>query len=488
MKGTKILCFIALIALFGLVRNVDWQEEEGVIVLTDDNFDQVINHYEHVLVEFYAPWCGHCKKLAPEYAKAAQDLKASDPNVALAKLDSTVHKNVSGRFEIKGFPTLKLFSNGTPSEYNGGRTHPEIVSWLRKKTGPVLRTLASVAEIEAFTRSSEVAIVYFGDNTADLAAYERFARSSDDHFFGTCNSEVAYSHYNVQAGQVVLFKKFDEGRNDFTGAISENALRQFVLSHSAPLVMKFDEKAAQLVFGKATPGLFLYRDSNSENTAQLDNILKSVAEKVKGRIQVLLTDIKQGLETRLAEYIGVTSNDLPSVRIHDTRVDLKKYNMAGDITEENVLQFVNDWETGKLRPHLKSEEIPATQTGDVVVLVGKSFHQIVMDPTKDVLVEFYAPWCGHCKKLEPIYNELATSLKSNTNLVIAKMDSTANEVEEVSIQGFPTIKFWPANNKRTPMDFNGDRTLEGFTAWLEKHATARSAPQNASQADKKDDL
>jgi len=93
-----------------------------------------------------------------------------------------------------------------------------------------------------------------------------------------------------------------------------------------------------------------------------------------------------------------------------------------------------------------------------------------MDPTKDVLVEFYAPWCGHCKKIAPIYEELATSLKHNKNLIIAKMDSTANEVEAVSIQGFPTIKFWPANNKQTPMDFNDDRTVEGFTKFLQKNS------------------
>ena len=145
--------------------------------------------------------------------------------------------------------------------------------------------------------------------------------------------------------------------------------------------------------------------------------------------------------------------------------------MEGEITRESVLNFINDWESGKLRPHLKSEPIPETQSEDVYVLVGKSFTDIVMDPTKDVLVEFYAPWCGHCKKLTPIYEELAKNLKHNKNLVIAKMDATANESEAVSIQGFPTIKFWPAGKKDTPMDFNEDRTVEGFTKFLVKHCT-----------------
>jgi len=56
---------------------------------------------------------------------------------------------------------------------------------------------------------------------------------------------------------------------------------------------------------------------------------------------------------------------------------------------------------------LKSEEIPAHNDEPVKVLVGKNFEEIVYDETKDVLVEFYAPWCGHCKSLAPKYDELA---------------------------------------------------------------------------------
>ena len=62
------------------------------------------------------------------------------------------------------------------------------------------------------------------------------------------------------------------------------------------------------------------------------------------------------------------------------------------------------------------------------VVVGENFNEIVNDPTKDVLIEFYAPWCGHCKSLEPKYAELGEKLKDSKDIVIAKMDATANDV------------------------------------------------------------
>ena len=62
------------------------------------------------------------------------------------------------------------------------------------------------------------------------------------------------------------------------------------------------------------------------------------------------------------------------------------------------------------------------------VLVAKNFDEIVNDETKDVLIEFYAPWCGHCKNLAPVYDEVASALIDETDIVIAKMDATANDV------------------------------------------------------------
>lgn len=76
-------------------------------------------------------------------------------------------------------------------------------------------------------------------------------------------------------------------------------------------------------FGKSVPGLFLYYDKTSSNAEALLSILREVAPLVKDKIQVIATGITEGLEQRLAEYVGVKDSDLPSVRIADTRSELK---------------------------------------------------------------------------------------------------------------------------------------------------------------------
>jgi len=164
---------------------------------------------------------------------------------------------------------------------------------------------------------------------------------------------------------------------------------------------------------------------------------------------MVATQVADGLGKRLGEYIGVKEENTPTVRIVNPTSEgaVLKYEFEGAITAENLVAFVAKFAAGTLSPAYKSEEIPESQENSVVVLVGKSFKSIVHDPTKDVLVEFYAPWCGHCKSLAPIYEQLATKLKHNSNLIIANMDATANEAQGVNVEGFPTIKYYPANNK-----------------------------------------
>ena len=424
------------------------------------------------MVLFYAPWCGHCKKFHPEYEKAAATLRKE--NLYLAKVDATVEKKLAEKFQIKGFPTVKLLIKGEPIEYTGGRKESEVVNWMRKKTGPPCKELKTAEDVEKFQKDNEVCVVYLGTNKADIEEFTKVARKVEDFPFGILSDEDVIKKYG-KSRSVVLFKTFDEKKNELTENLKESEIEKFVNKYSSPKVMKFDEKAAQIVFGKNIPAIILYADAKSPKWSEYETILKTVAEKLEGKLKVCLTDIKEGMAARLAEYIGVKSADLPTVRIADTRVDLKKYNMIGAITVENIFKFVDDWENKKLKPHLKSADEPKENNGDVRVVVGKTFQKEVIDNDKDVLLLFYAPWCGHCKEFHPKFEEAARILKKdNPKLLFAKMDATENEVESVNIEGYPTIKFYPGNKKdKEPIEFDGERSVPGVLKFLKEHVATK---------------
>uniref|UniRef100_A0A8C7YG59 Protein disulfide-isomerase A6 n=1 Tax=Oryzias sinensis TaxID=183150 RepID=A0A8C7YG59_9TELE len=103
---------------------------KDVVELTDDNFDKTVLQSDDVwLVEFFAPWCGHCKNLEPEWAAAATAVKEQTKGkVRLGAVDATVHQVLSSRYGVRGFPTIKIFRKGEePEDYQGGRTRGDII-------------------------------------------------------------------------------------------------------------------------------------------------------------------------------------------------------------------------------------------------------------------------------------------------------------------------------------------------------------------------
>ena len=139
----------------------------------------------------------------------------------------------------------------------------------------------------------------------------------------------------------------------------------------------------------------------------------------------------------------------------------------GAIEVDNMREFVKEFLAGNLTPHRKSEDLPEDWADKgVKYLVGENFASVAMDEGKDVLVEFYAPWCGHCKELAPVWDELGEKYKEHESIVIAKIDATANELVDVNVQGFPTIKLFKKETNEV-VDFDGKRTMEGFVKFLE---------------------
>ncbi|KAL6627839.1 hypothetical protein ACP70R_031565 [Stipagrostis hirtigluma subsp. patula] len=143
----------------------------------------------------------------------------------------------------------------------------------------------------------------------------------------------------------------------------------------------------------------------------------------------------------------------------------KKY--EGQRTAEALAEFVNS-EGGT---NVKMATIPSS----VVVLTPETFDSVVLDETKDVLVEFYAPWCGHCKHLAPIYEKLASVFKLDEGVVIANLDADKYRdlAEKYGVTGFPTLKFFPKGNKAGE-EYDGGRDLGDFVKFInEKCGTSR---------------
>ncbi|CDQ69698.1 protein disulfide-isomerase [Oncorhynchus mykiss] len=473
-----------LLCTLAVLSRADIGEEDDVLVLKKSNFEEALKAHPNILVEFYAPWCGHCKALVPEYAKAASMLKAEGSEIRLAKVDATEEADLAQEYGVRGYPTIKFFKGGdkeSPKEYSAGRQADDIVNWLKKRTGPAATTLGEVAEAESMIADNEVAVIgFFKDVESEGAkAFLNAAEAVDDVPFGITSNDAVYSKFEVSKDGVVLFKKFDEGRNTFDGELSKADLLAFIKANQLPLVIEFTEQTAPKIFGgeiKSHILMFVPKAASDFDEKMVE--FKKASEGFKGKILFIFIDSEVDDNQRILEFFGLKKEECPAIRLITLEDEMTKYRPESEaITADNIVAFCTLFTEGKLKPHLMSQDIPEDwDKNPVRVLVGKNFEEVVFDPKKNVFVEFYAPWCGHCKQLDPIWTKLGEKYQDSADIVVAKMDSTANEMETVKVHSFPTLKFFPAGDEHKVVDYNGERTLEGFTKFLESGGKDGGAP------------
>lgn len=423
-----------------------------------------------MLVEFYAPWCGHCKQLAPEYEKASTELLAD--KIKLAKVDCTEENDLCAEHNVEGFPTLKVFRNGQSSEYNGNRKADGIVSYMKKQSLPALSTITADNWAEFKGKDRVVAIAYLDAADHDsLAAVEAVANGlRDNYLFGVSHDAAVAEKAGVKAPAFVVYRQFDEPevKMDSTKLDDQEILEAFLKAESIPLV---DELSAENFMSYADSGLplaYLFSDAESKDLQTNIDSIKALAKANKGKLNFVWIDGNK--YSAHAKSLNIQSEDWPAFAIQDIEQNLKYplEDLSGDLVGK-VTDFVKQYTSGSLKPSVKSEPIPKDQDGPVHVLVADEFDAVLGDDSKDMLVEFYAPWCGHCKKLAPTYDTLGEKYKAHKDKVlIAKMDATANDIPPTagfSVQSFPTIKFKAAGSSDW-IEFNGDRSLEGFVDFI----------------------
>ena len=178
--------------------------------------------------------------------------------------------------------------------------------------------------------------------------------------------------------------------------ITVDALTHFVTVNSVPLVNDIgpENYAKYVESGLPLAYLFIAKDEDRE---KFGSTLETIAKRQRGKVNFVYIDAEQfGGHARNLNL----KEEWPAFAIQETGSGSKyplDQSSHASLTVDGLTAFVDDFVAGKLKPSIKSAPIPETNDGPVKVVVADSFEDIVLDKGKDVLMEFYAPWCGHCK-------------------------------------------------------------------------------------------
>ena len=346
------------------------------------DFYKLISKEERVLLMFYAPWCGHCKRLKPEFASAATKLKKKSVLAAM-DVDKPDTFAIRQEYNISGFPTILYFENGAKKyDYSGGRDAEGIVEWMNDPQPPAKQPAEPETEEDWSEQSTNV------------------VHLNEENFEDTIST-----HANV----LVMFYA------PWCG-------------HCKAMKPHYNEAA---------------------------RIMK------EEQIQGVLAAVDATKATNLANKYKVEG--FPTVKFF--QYGEYKYEYGFPRTTEALVHFMKDPQEPP-PPEKEWSEIPSE-----VLHLSDELFKGSLKKKKHALVMFYTPWCGHCKATKPFFTEAAASFAGDRKITFAAVDCTKYTTLCASndVQGYPTIKYF--NYGKNSFKYMGPRTTESFIDFMNSPAS-----------------
>ena len=375
------------------------------------------------------------------------------------------------RYDVRGYPTLKFFINGIPINYEKERKTDAMLEFLKKKMEPSIQELKTVEEIKDKAELKGRRCILVSDNSNDLANYEVTGKLVEEFKFYYVTENLGKEYFpEITSPSIVVLRDFGEKKIIYTGSFNPSEIEKYLRTLQFDIVSALDEESAKIVFGggKKKGILLITYDTVSD---EIFENFKEFAEKHKSdKYMYLISKNNNDMGKRYTEFFKISENETPLVEIVDGQGRLSRYRHTGKLNLEELEDFLDDYELGKIEKFIKSEPIPEINPGPVYKVVAKTFNEEIINNDLDIFVKYYAPWCGHCKNLAPIFEQMAANLMENKKLKLVEIDATANDIEGVNINSYPTLYLYPANKKRSPIKYEGGRTEDEMIKFISENA------------------
>lgn len=500
----------------------DWSEVESEVEhLTDDTFKGFIKKKKHVLVMFYAPWCGHCKKAKPEFMEAAKN-DAENSKVAYAAVDCTVHRSVCTQFDVQGYPTFRYFNYGKKDfKYVGGRVAKDFIEFMENpregppppppepewKDMPSRVTHLTDDTFEEFMMTHDSVLVMFyapwcGHCKAMKPAYMEAAEELHSKNARSvlaavdCTTEKSLAtKFDIGGFPTIKYFRKGEFASEYKKARTKEDLVDFLLisEDSAPADAKTTnpEKPVEPAWSDDdTDVVHLTASTFQEFIKSHSSALVMFyapwcphCKKIKPEFSEVAKEVNT--ENKVPGALGAvdcTVNGDLCTEQEVKRYPTLKYYKDGEFaykytkkrTAEDMLAFMKD-------PQKPAPPPPppdwSKEPGKVHFLTNETWDSFVAEHTS-VLVMFFAPWCGYCKSMKPNFFKAAEILsEEHPSEALAAVDCTRFKsiCKRIGLKGYPTVKYY--KNGEMEKDYGGDRSTEDIVNFVKSMSGLDIAPE-----------
>jgi len=483
MKCVKYLVALALIACVAFAEEADEMADPGDIVeLNGASYTKFVKDNKLCVVMFYAPWCGHCKAFKPEYERIATALKEKE--IPCGRIDGDAEGEISNEVGIEGFPTIMVYVDGKPVKYDGPRTKDGVLNFIEMAKKPPYVIVTEKKALDMFLETAPTAVIgYIGGGDSDdneiqnmflgaanamhFSGHAQFAMVSDPKII---DPEADGPIFELRTPDLLKPSRFNiEGTDEDAHLPLFNRFTHWISSQVMPVLGEINQDTYQGYVDARLPFVwFVVADKDDEALLEKYSFVREIGRENIGKLTFVMVNGKT--QARQVKHLGFEMDKLPGI----VATDRLRYHMTEELTADNLRKFLQDYIDNKIEPTLKSQEVPtpeAFETSTVKTVVSKNWKEVVFDEKRDVLVKYYAEWCGHCKAFAPDYIKVAALLAGQKDkLYLAEMNFPENELKEnVEVQGFPTVIFYPAASKDKPIVYKGDRSVGNLLKFLQEN-------------------
>ncbi|XP_060198001.1 protein disulfide-isomerase 5-2-like [Lycium barbarum] len=284
MRSIWIITFLLFLSPLSLAaeQKPQFDVDGKVLELDESNIEAAISTFDYILIDFYAPWCGHCKRLSPQLDKAAADLAVLKQPVVIAKVNADKYSNLVSKYEIDGYPTLKIFMHGVPTDYYGPRKADLLVRSLKKFVASDVAILNSDSAISEFIEEAGKSFpifIGFGLNESTIShlavKYKKKAWFSVAKDFS--DKTMEFYDFDKVPALVSLHLSYNE-QSIFYGPFEEKFLEDYIKQSLLPLALPINQDTlTSLKDDKRKIVLSIVEDEHDERSKGLVKLLKAAA-------------------------------------------------------------------------------------------------------------------------------------------------------------------------------------------------------------------